>query len=134
MQYFKNLQQDQRFITLKQDLETWRENKEFASQSIPEGLWKKAANLCRDYSVAMISKKLRLSYDSLKDLAARNIQFKEKAPDFIKIPSNIVQKQQATLELCDQKRQISLKITLNGEPFFDISSIIKIILSVKEPL
>ncbi len=125
MQYFKNLQRDQRFIRLKEDLDTWRENKEFVSQSIPEDLWKKAANLCKDYSVAMISKKLRLSYGSLKDLAARNIPFNENAPEFIKIPSNIVQKQQATLELCDQKRQISLKISLNGEPFFDISSIIK---------
>lgn len=125
MKYFKNLQQDQRFIALKEDLDTWRENKKFASQCIPESLWKKAANLCKDYSAAMISKKLRLSYGSLKDLAPRNIQSKETPLEFIKIPSSITQERQATLELADQKRQISLKITLKGEPFFDISSIIR---------
>jgi len=56
-------------ITLKsvqKQFEAWRSGRAKKREPIPQHLWQAAAGLCKEYSIAQVSRELRLSYTDLK--------------------------------------------------------------------
>ena len=51
--------------TVRKQFEHWRNNR-IKMERIPQHLWQAAAGLCKEYSIAQVSRELRLSYTDLK--------------------------------------------------------------------
>jgi hypothetical protein len=51
---------------VKKNFATWRSGRAGKREPIPQVLWQAAAGLCREYSIARVSRELRLSYADLK--------------------------------------------------------------------
>ena len=52
--------------TVQKQFEAWRSGRTNKREPIPRHLWQAAAGLCRQYSIACVSRQLRLSYTDLK--------------------------------------------------------------------
>jgi hypothetical protein len=52
--------------TVQKQFEAWRSGRANKREPIPRHLWQAAAGLCREYSIARVSRELRLSYTDLK--------------------------------------------------------------------
>ncbi len=52
--------------SVQKRFETWRSGRANKREAIPQHLWQAAAGLCKAYSIAQVSRELRLSYTDLK--------------------------------------------------------------------
>lgn len=52
--------------SVQQEFESWRSSRTNKREPIPSDLWKAATDLCREYSIARVSRQLGLSYTDLK--------------------------------------------------------------------
>jgi hypothetical protein len=52
--------------TVQEQFEKWRSNRTEKRDPIPNDLWQAAAALCKNHSIANVSRRLRLSYIELK--------------------------------------------------------------------
>jgi len=58
--------------TVQQQFEAWRTSRSKRNQPIPKHLWQAAVELCENYSISQVSRKLRLSYMALKKRVAND--------------------------------------------------------------
>ena len=52
--------------TVEKHFEAWRSRRANKREPIPRHLWQAATGLCREHSIARVSRELRLSYTDLK--------------------------------------------------------------------
>jgi hypothetical protein len=111
---------------LQRQIEQWRQNRRHR-EPMPEPLWRLAARLARQYSVARISRYGRLDYYALKQrlesLDAAGVGDPEKIPAFVELalPSN-VPIPECTIEL-EHPRGGRMRIHIKGAGVPDLAAL-----------
>jgi hypothetical protein len=103
--------EDSTLKSVQKQLEVWRSGKANKREPIPQHLWQAAAGLCKEYSIAQVSRELRLSYTDLKK---RILQDNSSTARFVEIDTTIFgSKWQIECERSDGSR---LRMTGNSQP------------------
>jgi hypothetical protein len=80
-------------LELKARFETWRTNRKYVREPIPEEFWNAAADLCRRYPTSLVGRVLKLDSSKLKRLlikrSARTSVRKKLQASFFQLPTDI---------------------------------------------
>jgi hypothetical protein len=80
-------------LELKARFETWRANRKYLREPIPDELWNAAADLCRRYPPSLVGRALKLDPSRLKKFltkgSARTSTRKKPQADFFQLPTEI---------------------------------------------
>ena len=80
-------------LELKARFETWRANRKYVREPIPDDLWKAAADLSRSYPPSLVGRVLKLDPSKLKKLlikrSARTSTQKKPQAAFFHLPTGI---------------------------------------------
>ena len=80
-------------LELKARFETWRTNRKYMREPIPDELWKAAADLSRSYPPSLVGRVLKLDPSKLKKLlikrSARTSVRKKPQVAFVQLPNEI---------------------------------------------
>jgi hypothetical protein len=91
--------------------EAWRSTRTRKREPIPRRLWQAAVNLCQEYSIAQVSRELRLSYTDLKKKIPKNDSL---PPRFVEIDTSYLAGQWQ-IE-CSRIDGSCLRMTGQGQP------------------
>ena len=97
--------------TVHKQFEAWRSNRARKREPIPRRLWQAAVDLCQEYSIAQVSRELRLSYTDLKKKIPKDDCL---PPRFVEIDTSCFAGQWQ-IE-CNRSDGSRLRVTGNGEP------------------
>jgi hypothetical protein len=95
--------------TIQKQFESWRSSRTKKREPIPGHLWQAAAGLCREYSIAQVSRELRLSYTDLKKKIQKDDSV---SPRFVEIDTTAFGSQWQ-IE-CDRSDGSRLRLTGNS--------------------
>ena len=80
-------------LELKTRFETWRTNRKYVREPIPDELWNAAAGLCRRYPPSLVGRVLKLDSSRLKKLllqrSPRTSVRKKPQATFFQLPTGI---------------------------------------------
>ena len=97
--------------SVQKRFEAWRSGRANKREPIPQHLWQAAAGLCKEYSIAQVSRELRLSYTDLKKKIQKDNSFSTR---FVEIDTTVFGSQwQIECERSDGSR---LRMTGNSRP------------------
>lgn len=97
--------------SVQKRFEAWRSGRANKREPIPQHLWQAAAGLCQEYSIARVSRELRLSYTDLKKRIQKDDGFSTR---FVEIDATVFGSQwQIECERSDGSR---LRLTGNSRP------------------
>ena len=96
---------------VREQFEEWRSVRTSGRDPIPQHLWRKAADLCREHSITQVSRQLRLSYSELK---GRVIGGRGSGVQFMEIGMDALSSQWQIQ--CDRADGSRLRMTGDGQP------------------
>lgn len=115
---------------LSRHIEQWRSTRRHRRR-MPEPLWTLAANLARQYSVAQVSRFLRLDYYSLKErlkAADRSKGGPESGMTFVELPASPIA--ECTIDL-EQPQGCRMRIQVKGSVLPDLAALTRTFWAVR---
>lgn len=109
--------------TVQKHFEAWRSGRGNKREPIPRHLWQAAVDLCQEYSIAQVSRQLRLSYTDLKKKMRKDDSLPQQ---FVEIDTSSLAGQWQ-IE-CSRIDGSCLRMTGNGRPP-EVDTLLKAFLS-----